>query len=1017
MKTPFFASFQGILRWISNAPLSFSAFNNYQFGKTSSACRDCSLYVWTLTHYVCQKLSSRTTRLLKPSPCPNLSTIKTHAASIMHPQLGYKQEKCTLLLLSNLAAPEWLSVACNKNLLLHVLCHKRNRTNEKEEKLMKRAKLVVCPLEYIEVGNTCFFFKFVELRDTAHFFVPVPARNALVNATSMQNLTKVFFSVQAQTPKLFFANNTPNHISGSLLCTKHFWSTQCSRTDFVRGHPDYTEGFAVTKQMFSKIVQQANHHPCTDGSIVMTSSVCDGREDCPDASDESNCVYSVEMSFMCKEVFCNENHRSTCGFLYHTTPGGKCHHFVRRARIGRTETKERVNCSENSDTFAAGLVWWNDMFVDCHNQAVEEDVLFSFLINGVQYSCSNAKELPCRQGHTKCYNITNICIYTLNIFGHLSPCRNGGHLEECTEFQCNTKFKCLLSYCISWELLCNGRWDCTHGDDEQNATCSNHVDCADMFRCKKILSCVHVGDTCNNKHDCPLGDDEELCEISHHQCPLECLCLGLATTCKFLTKSHNASFSGYLFISISNSESLFQDNPKSIFISAYHLYISQNKIQKIHSQGLPPELLYLNASCNNIAEIALNCFPNTTQVLLFDENKTKNILSESSAGKKRLKLLSLSNNPLIHFEANSFKSFSNINVLFLINVPLVEKDNNVFKRTKVNMIFATQFQVCCHISQTTICKPDTSWHVSCFDLIPWQSVKSFYISVSVLIILTSVISIVTHMILSRLFHVVFRMTVVFLSMTDLLCAIYFGTVWISHFVLSNRFSVHYHSWISGATCFFAFGVILWFLILAQVMLFFFSVCRLMVVLHPMDTNFKRTSFVGKLGTVCFVISFLISLLLTMVVKETLQKVPMTLCLPSLDPSHELVTIRIIIWFEIISQIVSSVEITIVNIILVYKLRESQKSLRKSKYESNTIVAFQLALITVTNVLCWCPVSIVNLTTEFLAVYPDKLITWFTIIALPINSFVNPVIFTALALRRHLKDRKQAQVKKEALDVG
>ena len=36
---------------------------------------------------------------------------------------------------------------------------------------------------------------------------------------------------------------------------------------------------------------------------------------------------------------------------------------------------------------------------------------------------------------------------------------------------CNMRFKCELAYCIPWNYVCNGRWDCPNGEDENQDRC------------------------------------------------------------------------------------------------------------------------------------------------------------------------------------------------------------------------------------------------------------------------------------------------------------------------------------------------------------------------------------------------------------------------------------------------------------------------------------------------------------------------------------------------------------------
>ena len=56
--------------------------------------------------------------------------------------------------------------------------------------------------------------------------------------------------------------------------------------------------------------------------------------------------------------------------------------------------------------------------------------------------------LPCTYDHLNCFTITDICFYRLNHFSNLYPCKNGNHIEHCTNFECYQNYKCPGYYCI-----------------------------------------------------------------------------------------------------------------------------------------------------------------------------------------------------------------------------------------------------------------------------------------------------------------------------------------------------------------------------------------------------------------------------------------------------------------------------------------------------------------------------------------------------------------------------------------
>ena len=184
-------------------------------------------------------------------------------------------------------------------------------------------------------------------------------------------------------------------------------------------------------------------------------------------------------------------------------------------------------CTEN-EFIRIELV--NDSIPDC-SSGQDESALYHERQNQFhsENSCVDDKLIPCFVGDKRCYNVTQLCIYDLHKFGpgYLKYCRNGRHLANCTWFDCPSLFKCSGYYCIPWALVCDGKYDCPYGEDEQQS-CSNRS-CTFLFKCKNSSCCLHYTSVCNDEIECPLQDDEILCDLP--PCPWKCKCLLYAMTC------------------------------------------------------------------------------------------------------------------------------------------------------------------------------------------------------------------------------------------------------------------------------------------------------------------------------------------------------------------------------------------------------------------------------------------------------------------------------------------------------
>ena len=167
-----------------------------------------------------------------------------------------------------------------------------------------------------------------------------------------------------------------------------------------------------------------------------------------------------------------------------------------------------VRCNNNRKV---NNIFTDDLVPDCVTNAENESKLKSLLELENFHSCQMPYEIPCKEGQDKCYNITEVCIYRLNMYNHMIPCRNGAHVQNCAKFECNMMYKCPNSYCLLWSYVCNGVWDCPTGNEEKNI-CRMTSKCIQMYKCRKTHHiCVRLGNVCDNTYYCPHGDDELLC--------------------------------------------------------------------------------------------------------------------------------------------------------------------------------------------------------------------------------------------------------------------------------------------------------------------------------------------------------------------------------------------------------------------------------------------------------------------------------------------------------------------------
>ncbi len=159
--------------------------------------------------------------------------------------------------------------------------------------------------------------------------------------------------------------------------------------------------------------------------------------------------------------------------------------------------------------------------------------------------------------------------------------------------------------------------------------------------------------------------------------------------------------------------------------------------------------------------------------------------------------------------------------------------------------------------------------------------------VGVAVLVSNLISIVLQNTLKKETESSFVLITNFVNTTDLTCFVPFALLFIFHFVHKGTFVLHEIIWRASTPCLLIFGCSFAFAVLSPLSLFFMSLSRHMVVLHPIDTVFKDNSFLLKwIGMSVFIIVMLGSLI-TLLYKYNFSRLPMSLCLPSVDPTDSI----------------------------------------------------------------------------------------------------------------------------------
>ena len=993
--------FQGLFFWEKSRPSSFQSFRNMNFGKTDPGQYGC--YTYRLLHNSQWRVH-----------CLDHKTAKYCASKQVFPHRT-RSHTCTMMMLTNLAAPDWLLITCTDKLLADVICTVENSlkldsSNKTRNKLEPKARHT-CQFDQLFYHNKCYQFLWKsKLIAEKHLLELCHSKDTVSFKSDIKIFENVFNAVSVAFP--VFLLPSIDNLTHMVMHTVQR-NLNVLKFDKTTVQPQVAAGLLICESSLKEIVTSVHSFHCSGGGHVASIFVCDKQKDCPnDFSDESECISGSTSEkkgmtpFPHRYVKSSENNQTICGPLYYMGSGGSCHQFL---------VVEKHNKSSSSDTSRVGSVCTvqtallDDLFGDCGPGADDEQILKALLKDGNSSLCTRPDQLPCLDGHSRCFNISHICVFRLKENKYLLPCRNGAHLENCNQFQCDKNFKCRDSYCIPWSHVCDTKWDCSSGEDEHNKqNCSEVPACVDKFKCKDTaLVCIHLGDICDAQSDCPLGDDEYFCELKSITCPETCNCFLFAIQCFKITFSWNQNFP-FVSFSVHHSPGTNLREVTKSFQNAQHLNLTNNSIQQFCGEGLPPNILLLDLRNNLLEALKKNCLSNVNRlkVLLLDSNLICCVETQSFVNITALLVLSLSNNPATNLATHVFLCLPSLKIISLLNIGWKNIHPSAFDKLHVDVILTTDFHICCVKPIESECTNNMPWFLSCSDLLLNDAATSCVISATTLILVFTVGSVIIHLLI-RGTRITFLVTIVAVNASDFLFGAYLGLLWIAHTYFQGIFMVVEETWRSGVTCFFAFGIYLSFTLLSPLLLSFMSLSRLMVVVLPFDTAFKRLSFVLKWLALIFASSLVLSTALTVTTKILSKVLPLNICTPFTDPTCSHVPISVVTWFTVFSTMLASAAIIWMHMMLVSNLEKSQQNIRRStSNDNNATLVFQLIAVCVSNILCWVPANIVHLSAMFLSKYPIGMIVWTTVAVAPINSLMNSLIYIVVCLKKFFSTKKR-----------
>ena len=223
---------------------------------------------------------------------------------------SYYDTTCFMMLLVNLAEPDWIQIDCHQKILPNVLCYLQKTS--KEGKMNTNVTFVherkACPKSQILKNNSCYLFVWLNGRDKKPMKQLCKNNNAypihLRNITFFQYL---FDAVAVVFPPFMFLHSLEDYLY-KFTYRKYVNIYVYSKEEILSNE---TAGLHICSSEIKLISTGDNVFHCKHGSSVLVIFICDGVVDCPfDNSDEmqscdsfSNGQNGLRKFFNCGALF------------------------------------------------------------------------------------------------------------------------------------------------------------------------------------------------------------------------------------------------------------------------------------------------------------------------------------------------------------------------------------------------------------------------------------------------------------------------------------------------------------------------------------------------------------------------------------------------------------------------------------------------------------------------------------------------------------------------------------------
>ncbi|XP_030378868.1 relaxin receptor 2 [Scaptodrosophila lebanonensis] len=430
------------------------------------------------------------------------------------------------------------------------------------------------------------------------------------------------------------------------------------------------------------------------------------------------------------------------------------------------------------------------------------------------------------------------------------------------------------------------------------------------------------------------------------------------------------------------------------------LYLNENRLQRLHPGMFPNTLTHLHTlslAHNQIADIASNTFtfPRLRHLFLAG-NQLAYIRDGTFCNLSYLQGLQLNENRIMKFDLHAFDCLESLSSLQLTGNRFKTLDSRVLQNlSSLHYIYFSWFHLCRAAMHVRVCEPHGDGISSTYHLLDNQILRgSVWVMASIAVVGNMLVLLGRYFYKSRR-NVEHSLYLRHLAASDFLMGIYLTLIACADISFRGKYIVHEEAWRHSSLCAFAGFLSTFSCQSSTLLLTLVTWDRLMSVtrpLQPRDTEKFR---------------IVLRLLLLWGISFTLAAAPLLpnsyfgahfygnngvcLSLHIHDPyamgwEYSALLFICINTFSLIFILYSYVR-------MLQAIRDSGGGMRSTHSGRENVVATRFVIIVTTDCACWLPIIVVKLAALSGCVISPDLYAWLAVLVLPVNSALNPVLYT------------------------